>query len=386
METLYRSPGVFRQEVALREPTPLTTGVPGFVGFAKPLSPADLSRPVVALNDKAQWNSHFVSDDKDYLADAVAGFFDNGGERCYVAWADPQSRNTVSLGAAMDSLGPVGELDLLVIPDAMALRAPDKTLDKDAIMSLQSLAIAHCTRYADRFAILDSLPGSAASSILVQRDQIIAGLPEPVNAALYFPWVRTLDDRLCPPSGRVAGIYARCDEKAGVFKAPANEEVFGTVDLEIHVDQSIQDVLNPEGVNCLRAIPGRGIRIWGARTLSRQAVWRYVSVRRIVLNLHRWIDGNLETVAFEPNGPPLWARIQRELEVHLTRLWELGGLKGDTPEQAYFVRCDADTNPPDRREVGEVVVDVGIAPMMPSEFLLLRIVRRPGSREIETVE
>lgn len=386
MSTVYKSPGVYLQDVVLPSPSPLATGVPGFVGFARPLSQADLSRPYVALQNKEAWAAHFSSDPDDHLADAVVGFFDNGGERCYIAWADPANRSAVTLGAAMDSLGPVDDLDLVAIPDAMALRVPDGTIDKEGVATLQSKVIAHCNRHANRFAILDALPGSAAATILAQRARIVNGFAEPISAALYFPWVRTLDNRLRPPCGRVAGIFARSDDKAGVFKAPANEEIFGVVDLESNVDQDIQDQLNPEGVNCLRALPGRGIRVWGARTLSRDPAWRYVNVRRIFLTLHRWIEQNLGTMAFEPNGPPLWVRIQRELDVYLTTLWQAGALKGDTPEEAFFVNCDAQTNPPERREIGEVVTEVGFAPIVPSEFVVVRIVRRPGSRETETAE
>lgn len=386
MATAYKSPGVYLQDMVLQPPPPLATGVPGFVGFARPLSQADLARPFVALENKGAWDARFASDSDDYLADAVAGFFNNGGERCYVAWADPAHRSDATLGAALDSLGAVDELDLVAIPDAMALRAPDGTIDKAAVAALQGKVIAHCTRHANRFAILDALPGSAADTILAQRARIVNGLAEPISAALYFPWVRTLDGRLRPPCGRVAGIYARSDDKAGVFKAPANEEVFGIVDLEINVDQDIQDQLNPDGVNCLRAFPGRGIRLWGARTLSRDPAWRYINVRRMFLHLHRWIEQNQGTITFEPNGPPLWVRIQRELDVYLTAQWQAGALKGDTPEQAFFVKCDAETNPSERRDIGEVVTDVGLAPTVPSEFVVVRIVRRPGSRETETAE
>ena len=153
------------------------------------------------------------------------------------------------------------------------------------------------------------------------------------------------------------------------------------LDLETGIDNSIQDQLNPEGVNCLRAFPGRGIRVWGARTLSRDPNWRYVSVRRLFLTLRRWIDLNMAWATFEPNEPRLWVRIQRELTVYLTKLLRDGALKGATPEQAFFVKCDVETNPPELREVGQVVTEIGLAPLAPAEFIVVRIIHRAGAAE-----
>jgi phage tail sheath protein FI len=168
----------------------------------------------------------------------------------------------------------------------------------------------------------------------------------------------------------------------GVFKAPANEEVLGVLDLETNIDNSIQDQLNPEGVNCLRAFPGRGIRVWGARTLSRDPNWRYVSVRRLFLTLRRWIDLNMAWATFEPNELPLWVRIQRELTTYLTTLLRAGALQGATPAQAFYVKCDAETNPPDLREAGQVVTEIGLAPLAPAEFIVVRIIQRAGTTDV----
>jgi phage tail sheath protein FI len=180
----------------------------------------------------------------------------------------------------------------------------------------------------------------------------------------------------------VAGIFARSDTRVGVFKAPANEEIFGVLDLETSIDNSIQDQLNPEGVNCLRVFPGRGIRVWGARTLSRDPNWRYVSVRRLFLTLRRWIDLNMAWATFEPNALPLWVRIQRELTTYLTTLLRAGALQGTTPAQAFYVKCDAETNPPDLREAGQVVIEIGLAPLAPAEFIVVRIIQRAGTTDV----
>jgi phage tail sheath protein FI len=172
----------------------------------------------------------------------------------------------------------------------------------------------------------------------------------------------------------VGGIFARTDARVGVFKAPANEEVFGVLDLDANVDDGVQGQLNPEGVNCLRAFPRRGIRVWGARTLSRDLNWRYVNVRRLFLTLRRWIDLNMTWANFEPNEPRLWVRIQRELTTYLNRLLQDGALKGATPAEAFYVKCDSETNPPELREVGQVVTEIGLAPQSPAEFIVVRII------------
>ena len=170
----------------------------------------------------------------------------------------------------------------------------------------------------------------------------------PVNAALYHPWVRTIASGAhdsCPPCGQVAGIIARIDAETGVFRAPANAELLDATDVETDLDPDSLAALTANGVNCIRAFPGRGIRVWGARTLSPDPAWTYLNVRRLVLTVLRWIDLNMTWATFEPNVPALWARIERELSTYLTGLWRTGALQGDSPTDAFFVRCDAELNP-----------------------------------------
>jgi phage tail sheath protein FI len=256
-------------------------------------------------------------------------------------------------------------------------------------VQVQQHILTHCAEEGNRLAILDALPEATTAGVLEQRDRLTIGQAEPVNGALYHPWLRIVSgvvqrpvDRLVPPCGHVAGIFARSDARVGVFKAPANEEVLGVVDLETNIDNSIQDQLNPEGVNCLRAFPGRGIRVWGARTLSRDPNWRYVNVRRLFLTLRRWIDLNMAWATFEPNELPLWVRIQRELTTYLTTLLRAGALQGASPAQAFYVKCDAETNPPDLREAGQVVTEIGLAPLAPAEFIVVRIIHRAGATDV----
>jgi uncharacterized protein len=168
----------------------------------------------------------------------------------------------------------------------------------------------------------------------------------------------------------------------GVFKAPANAEVQDATDLEANLDQESLATLHDANVNCLRVFPARGIRVWGARTLSPDPEWRFLNVRRLVLTVLRWIDANMTWAAFEPNVPALWARIQRELETHLIGLWRAGALQGDAVGEAFFVRCDVELNPATHREIGQVVTQIGLAPTVPAEFIVVSVQHRAGTTEL----
>lgn len=388
MQSNYQTPGVYKRESVVTSAAPLQTGVPGFVGlirtgeFAEQISgPKKLSRKneFDALF-KDQPERHLVAGS--YLTEAVNGFFLNGGTRCYVVCAAvDDNAETASkekaFDAALQTLSPVNDLDLIAIPDAM-------TLDVDSVKRVQSNLLRHCEINGNRLAILDALPDATVSAVIQQRNDIVAGLSEPVNGALYYPWLKISNGQLVPPSGHIAGVFSRSDSRVGVFKAPANEEVLGVLDLGVRnepsltVDNRIQDELNPQGVNCLRAFPGRGIRVWGARTLSRDLDWRYVNVRRLVLTINRWIEMNMAWASFESNTPQLWVRIKRELNGYLAELWQAGGLAGSKAEEAFFVKCDAETNPPEIREAGQAVTLIGLAPGRPAEFLIVRIVHHTG--------
>lgn len=365
----------------------LQTGVAGFVGLVKAKAASGQANEPFALNRKSDFDALFQ--DKlvpgTFLAEAVNGFFLNGGIHCYVVGAAiEESADAASkegaLKAALQALSPLTDLDLIAIPDAM-------TLELETLKRVQSEMLRHCEMSGDRMAILDALPTASVSSLIAQRDDITTGAREPVNGALYYPWLKTNDGGLIPPSGHVAGIFSRSDARVGVFKAPANEEVLGALDLGIResgaskaliVDSNLQGQLNPEGINCLRAFPGRGIRVWGARTLSRDPEWCYINVRRLVLTLRRWIDANMAWASFEPNTPQLWVRIKRELNVYLTELWQAGALSGQAIEEAFYVKCDSETNPPEVREAGQTATEIGLAPGAPAEFVIVRIIHHTG--------
>ena len=383
MPQAFGSPGVYRQEVVMRPPPVLETGVPAFVGIAGP-PPGGTARFNVplALYHKEDFAGLFAPATRSFLADAVAGFFDNGGSRCYVVAADPQANPEQALVDAIAVLAPLDDMDLLAVPDAAILVTPEGAADKAAIARVQTAMLLHCAQQGNRFAILDSLPGASVDDVTVQCAQLAAGRQEPVNGALYYPWLLTASRPVSvPPCGHVAGIYRRSDDRTGVFKAPANEEVFGVLDLETQIDGGVQDQLNPARVNCLRAFPGRGIRVWGARTVGPvppDLNWLYVNVRRLFLTLRRWIDTNMGWATFEPNDVRLWVRVRREMTVFLTGLQRDGALKGATPDEAFFVKCDAENNPPEVRDIGQLIVEIGLAPLSPAEFIVVRIVRHAG--------
>jgi phage tail sheath protein FI len=361
----------------------LPTGVPGFIGFADGRIKAGVNINVpLAVHRKEEFVTQPNSPPTSYLADAVSGFFQNGGVRCYVVLADPSEDQETALTEAVETLAPLNDLDLVAVPDAMTLQLQSGQFDSHAAVRVQAAVLAHCAKHGNRLAVLDALPTSDTEELLAQRRALTAGQTEPINGALYYSWLKTDDGRLVPPCGHMAGIVARTDTKVGVFKAPANEEVLGVLDLDVNIDKQIQDVLNPEGVNCLRAFPGRGIRVWGARTLSRDPNWRYINVRRLFLTLGRWIDRNMTWATFESNNQRLWVRIQRELSTYLTGLWRVGALQGQIPEEAFYVKCDEETNPPEIREVGQVITEIGMAALYPAEFVIVRIIHHASATEI----
>lgn len=381
MPKVYKTPGVYREDIFLQPETQLPTGVPGFVGFAEAITAS--AQAVVPLDRKQDFAKQLksFSPPKSYLEEAVNGFFENGGTRCYVARASEASDNEnaaeKALIAALDALAPIQDLDLVAVPDAMTLQ------DKDAIIRVQKAVLQHCSNLGGRLGILDGFRG--IEEVKWQREQLTTNQVASVNGTLYYPWLlqNNQENLFIPPCGHVAGIFARSDTARGVFKAPANEEIFDVLDLEIAVNNTVQSELNPLGINCLRAFPGRGIRIWGARTLSNDINWRYINVRRLFLTLGRWIEQNMYWATFEPNSEFLWVRIERELSTYLEQLWRAGALQGQAPSEAFYVKCDAETNPKESRETGEIVTEIGLVPNSTAEFIIVRIIHRAGVIEIQ---
>ncbi|MBT0772881.1 phage tail sheath family protein [Kineosporia sp. J2-2] len=297
------------------------------------------------------------------------------------------------LGDASDRTGFGGlealdAVSVVAVPDLMAVYERGE-IDLDGVKAVQLGMIAHCESMGDRMAILDPPPGLNAREIREWRQET-AGY-DSSQAALYYPWISVFDPATgqkqnVPPSGHMAGVWARNDTERGVHKAPANEVVRGAVDLELQITRGEQDLLNPQGINCIRAFPGRGIRIWGARTLASDPAWRYLNVRRYFDYLEESILAGTQWVVFEPNDDALWARIRRNISAFLVNEWRSGALFGARAEEAFYVKCDRDTNPPESVDAGRVVCQIGIAPVKPAEFVVFQLAQFTGGGAGELTE
>jgi phage tail sheath protein FI len=282
--------------------------------------------------------------------------------------------------SGVDGLEVLDDATMVMVPDLMSV-PPGEKLNLDMVKAVQTAMIAHCERLGDRVAILDSPPNATPQEIKEWRMNI-AGY-DSSYAALYYPWIQVDDPILnrpiyIPPSGHMAGIWARSDNTRGVHKAPANEVVLGATGLAYNTTKGEQDTLNPIGVNCIRAFPGRGIRVWGARTLSSNPSWRYINVRRLFNYVEKSIENGTQWVVFEPNDPMLWARVRRDVGAFLSMVWSSGALFGASPSMAYYVKCDEELNPPESRDVGRLIVEIGMAPVKPAEFVIFRISQWAG--------
>lgn len=249
--------------------------------------------------------------------------------------------------------------------------------------SMQGKMIEHCENMRYRFAILDSepkaTPAGSSGSVKTQRSGIAS---QKGYAALYYPWYQSKDPvtkelMYLPPSGAVAGIYARSDGERGVHKAPANEKVRGAVGLEYTTTKGEQEVLNPLGINVIREFPGKGNLVWGARTIG-DPLWKYVNVRRLFIYLEESIERATQWVVFEPNNEKLWARVIQSISQFLTNEWKNGALMGTTPEEAYFVKCDRTTMTQNDIDNGRLICVIGVAPVKPAEFVIFRIAQWQG--------
>jgi hypothetical protein len=323
------------------------------------------------------------------LEEALAGGKDGSGAarpEDFLGW----DRGPADRGGLM-AFDDVEELGLLLAPDLSTLVtkrvapppgsvkvAPEKLVVRDEreIEHVQKAMVAFCERKMTCFAILDTPPGLDPDQALEWRSHF-----DTKYAAVYYPWLKVLDPqsrgtRLVPPSGHVAGLYSRMDQEQGVHKAPANEILNDVIGLERDVTKDTTDQLAPEGVNCIRALRGRGIRVWGARTLSSETQWQHVNVRRVFIMVERSISEGTDWAVFETNDWHLWKSVQREVSRFLTGIWKEGMLRGNVPDEAYWVRCDETTNPPEERDAGKFICDIGIAAVRPAEFIVFRIGQR----------
>lgn len=318
------------------------------------------------------------------------------GETALSTMPKPVAVDTQAQLTADDYVGDVGErtgfagleaideVTMLCVPDLMSAYQQG-SIDLDTVQAVQTEMIAHCELMGDRVAVLDAPPGLNAQQIKEWR--VDKARYDSMYAALYWPWIKVADpvsglQSFLPPSGHIAGIWGRNDDTRGVHKAPANEIVRGAVDLEVQLTRNEHDLLNPVGINCVRAFPGRGIRVWGARTLSSDPAWRYLNVRRLFNFLEESILSGTEWVVFEPNDQALWAKIRRTIAAFLVMQWRAGALFGATPDEAFYVKCDSETNPAESIDAGQVVCEVGVAPVKPAEFVIFRLAQFSGGTSL----
>jgi uncharacterized protein len=296
-----------------------------------------------------------------YLAHAVHGFFGNGGRELYITRAAEPS-----LAAYQTALD-----ETLTLDDISIVAAPGASTLPDAAAIYAALITHHEQADRLRFAVLDAPPGASISDILAFRTRF-----ESKYAAIYYPWLEVTTPAgtvSLPPSGHVCGIYVRSDTERGVHKAPANAVISGIAGFSTTVNKQQQETLNPQGINVLSFFEGRGNRVWGARTLSSDPEWKYVSLRRYFNYLERSISRGIQWSAFEPNSERLWSDVRRTIEDFLFEEWSNGALLGDKPRNSFFVKCDRSTMTQNDLDDGRLVCLIGVAALRPAEFIIFRL-------------
>jgi phage tail sheath protein FI len=390
----YAAPGVYVEEVPAAAPIAgVGTSTPAFIGVWADITGDTTSvtaGTIVPVTNMTEFKSAFgdftaktaapgalgtpnAYDGLNTLGHAVRGFFDNGGTFCYVARAKTEGDIDSQVLAKLEAYD-----------DVAMLAAPGVPADPKKMDAIDAI-VAHCAKLGDRIAILDApYSTNPTADLATQLPTGSAAIYQATDfAAVYTPWFVVHDDalnaeRAVPPSGHVAGIYARVDATRGVHKAPANEQVLGVLRPVALIGRAQQASVNLLGGNCIRTMQG-AIKVWGARTLAGDAsLHKYVPIRRLLSFLYKSIDHGTQWAVFEPNGPDLWARIIRNVGSFLTGVWEQGALAGDVAAQAFYVKCDAENNPPDQRANGLLVVEVGVATVFPAEFVVFRIQQYTG--------
>jgi hypothetical protein len=296
----------------------------------------------------------------------------NDGNRPTSAEYEGEAQAGAMAMTGLKALEDIDDISIVAAPGSTYL-PPAGVGYEGQIAGIISLLVAHAERMRYRIAVVDAANGQSFQDVRKQRATI-----DSKHAAFYYPWIRIVDpitgrNADMPPSGFVAGIYARNDITRGVHKAPANEVVKLAIGFEQTLSKAQQDVLNPEGINCFRFFAGRGYRLWGARTASSDPEWKYVNLRRYALYLEHSIDKGTRWTVFEPNGDALWASVRRTIEDFLLNEWRRGALIGDKPEMAFFVRCDRSTMTQNDLDNGRLICQIGIAPLRPAEFVIFRI-------------
>jgi uncharacterized protein len=336
---------------------PATGALDTGVEMAEALLGADLIEAVVSLSSTAEQRQRVYR-------------LEGGTDGTLPAAAEYAGDSTTTAKSGLAAFEDLEDISIVAAPGYSQGYSNGNVL---RVAQIQAYLISHCERMRYRIAVLDSPDDQTVGGARAFRGQV-----DSTHGALYYPWVRvvdpvTEDELLLPPSGFVAGIYARNDVEKGVHKAPANEVVRMAVGFEFLLNKAQQDVLNPEGVNCFRFFEGRGYRLWGARTISSDPEWKYVNLRRYFAYLERSIEKGTQWVVFENNHEPLWANVRRTVEDFLFNEWKSGHLMGEKPQEAYFVRCDRSTMTQNDIDNGRLICLIGVAPVRPAEFVIFRI-------------
>jgi len=380
MSSLYKSPGVHIESAGDRY-IPLEKVETGVTAFLGATAKGPRNEPT-RVGSYEQYTKVFGEIDS-FMSQSILGFFDNGGKTAFVLNIEPEGgldptpddyigqQGIVPRG--LQALERVDDLDLVVAPDLMWQYKRSVGFQEPVhVLAVQRAMIEHCEKMHDRFCLLDSMPGHTLQEAIAWRRNF-----DTSHAAFYFPWikVRKGDEVLAPipPSGHVAGSIARNDTLEGVHRAPANQPIQGLVDVAQRVRKRERDVAFDHRINTLVAFPGRGIRVWGARTLASNQEWNQINVRRLFILIRKSVERYAQWAVFEPNDPTLWKKIVRSVSVFLDDLWKSGALVGGTQDDAFYVKCDEETNPPEARDVGQLLTEIGVAPVRPAEFIIVRI-------------
>ena len=404
----YSAPGVYIQEVSggSHPIQAVGTNTAGFVGTAPASKTASVSiatdnLKATVIDNWTQFRDSFFTkptaanaaeDEWTNLAHAVYGFFLNGGRRCWVVDMGVDE-TAVQLEAALDVLATIDEIAIVAAPGFTD--PPNATNNPGYYAVMQNHFAKHDLH--DRVFIVDA-PKEVADAQTLSTYQPTAVATEQGFTTMYAPWILVADPQpgkdadgstrlgqtvTVPPSGHVAGIWARTDATRGVHKAPANEVVNGALGLTHNISNQTQAALNNNNINAIRYFQDEGYLVWGARTVATNPEWKYLNVRRLFNMIEESIAESTRWVVFEPNDDLLWAAIRRDVGAFLTDLWRQGMLMGSTSQEAFFVKCDAENNPFDSIQKGRVIIDVGIAPVYPAEFVIFRISQYEAGVDVE---
>ena len=383
-----QTPGVYIEEIesGSRPIEGVATSIAVFIGETETGSEYENIPTLVTSSEELITKFGYYSDTAPYMAPAVLSFFLNGGSNAFIV-KTPDSTDASIIGSNNETGLGTGLTSLVDIDQITIVAAPGITTP----LVIEAL-IAHCELLKDRIAILDAAESTASVMDFIDIDTGYINDIVSVNgfAALYTPWYKTAveyidtadNDTLktkeifIPPSGAMAGIYARNDSERGVHKAPANMQVRGALELKVNYNGSEQELLNPKGVNCIREFPGRGILVWGARTVASDPQWKYVSVRRLHIFLEVSIYESTKWVVFEANTQVIWTKVRQSIENFLMLQWRNGALQGNSPRNAFYVKCGRETMTQEDIINGRLVCEIGVATMRPAEFILFRISQR----------